>query len=160
MSMNELIFVYNTLIRKLMDTNRSIITEDCVELRYKENADLLIESDHIRAITAVFTTANARVRLNQMLDWLQPSQVYCCDTDSVIWCCANVVFSFSTIAHPASPNVETLPRHSAEAAFSELASTLHAKSKHALKVQKRTRLVRKRTPSQITQHQKPKMIMH
>ena len=36
-------------------------------------------------ITAVFTTANARIRLYQMLDWLHPSQVYYCDTDSVIF---------------------------------------------------------------------------
>ena len=32
----------------------------------------------------VFTTWNARVRLYQMLDWLDPSQVCYCDTDSVI----------------------------------------------------------------------------
>ena len=35
-------------------------------------------------ITAVFTTANARVRLFKMLDWLDPSQVLYCDTDSVM----------------------------------------------------------------------------
>ena len=42
-----------------------------------------IEQDYISEITAVFTTANARVRLYKMLDWLDPSQVLYCDTDSV-----------------------------------------------------------------------------
>jgi len=68
-----------------MDTTWNIISEDCVELRYKENTDMFIESDYISEITAVFTTANARVRLYQMLDWLHPSQVCYCDTDSVIF---------------------------------------------------------------------------
>ena len=87
----EFIFDYNTLIRKfinnnkIMDTTWNIISEDCVELRYKENTDMFIESDYISEITAVFTTANARVRLYQMLDWLHPSQVCYCDTDSVIF---------------------------------------------------------------------------
>jgi hypothetical protein len=87
----EFIFDYNTLIRKfinnnkIMDTTWNIISEDCVELRYKENTDMFIESDYISEITAVFTTANARVRLYRMLDWLDPSQVAYCDTDSVIF---------------------------------------------------------------------------
>ena len=46
---------------------------------------MFIESDDIGEITAMFTTANARVRLYQMLDWLHPSQVCYCDTDSVIF---------------------------------------------------------------------------
>ena len=34
--------------------------------------------------TAVFTTANARIRLYNFMDWLHPSQACYCDTDSVI----------------------------------------------------------------------------
>ena len=44
-----------------------------------------VESDYISEITAAFTTANARVRLYKMLDWLDPSQLCYCDTDSVIF---------------------------------------------------------------------------
>ena len=47
-------------------------------IKRKKRGDvyLFIESDYISEITAVFTAANARVRLYQMLDWLHPSQVY------------------------------------------------------------------------------------
>ena len=71
----EFITDYNTLIRKFINNNKimdatwNIISENCVELRYKENTDMFIESDYISEITAVFTAANARVRLYQMLDW-------------------------------------------------------------------------------------------
>ena len=87
----EFVFDYNVLIRKFINNNKitdatwNIISEDCVELRYKENIDTFIESDYISELTAVFTTANARVRLYLMLDWLHPSQVCYCDTDSVIF---------------------------------------------------------------------------
>ncbi len=56
-----------------------------MELRFSENEDNIIENDYISEITAVFTTSNARVRLYKMLDWLDPSQVNYCDTDSVIF---------------------------------------------------------------------------
>ncbi len=39
-------------------------------------------AEHISEITAAFTTANARIRLYEFLDWLDPSQVIYCDTDS------------------------------------------------------------------------------
>jgi len=45
---------------------------------------MFIEQDYMSGITAVFSTANARVRLYRMLDWLDPSQVLYCDTDSVM----------------------------------------------------------------------------
>jgi hypothetical protein len=70
---------------KIMDTTWNIISEHCVELQHKEKDDMFIESDYISEITAVFTTANARIRLYQMLDWLHPSQVCYHDTDSVIF---------------------------------------------------------------------------
>ena len=61
-----------------------IVNNNCVELRYEEDNDISIEADYISEITAVFTTSNARMRLYDMLDWLHPSQVLYCDTDSVM----------------------------------------------------------------------------
>mgnify|MGYP002809943703 CR=1 FL=1 len=68
-----------------MDTTWNVISEDCVELRYKEKEEMFIESDYISEITAALTTATARIRLYQMLDWLHPSQVCYCDADSEIY---------------------------------------------------------------------------
>ena len=62
-----------------------IPNDKCVELRLTENPDYTVEAEYISEITAVFTTANARVRLYSMLDWLHPSRIICCDTDSVIF---------------------------------------------------------------------------
>ena len=62
-----------------------IINSECVELRYEEDNDYNIEAEYISEVTAVFTTANARCRLYSMLDWLHPSQLIYCDTDSVIF---------------------------------------------------------------------------
>ena len=82
---------YNSLIRHFINNNKivpqtwNIINTECVELRYTEDVDTIIESDYISEITAVFTTANARVRLYKMMDWLHPTQICYCDTDSVIF---------------------------------------------------------------------------
>ena len=46
---------------------------------------MVIESDYISEITAAFITAHARARLNKMMDWLEPSQIAYCNTDSVIF---------------------------------------------------------------------------
>ena len=62
-----------------------IINEQCVELKYEEDIDFEIEASYISEVTAVFTSANARVRLYSMLDWLKPHQLLYCDTDSVIF---------------------------------------------------------------------------
>jgi hypothetical protein len=62
-----------------------ILNDNCVEIRFKEKQDYTVEAEYISEITAVFTTANARVRLYSMLDWLHPSQIIYCDTDSVIF---------------------------------------------------------------------------
>ena len=48
---------------KIIPQTWNIINEDCVELRYTEDVGMIIESDYISEITAVFTTANARIRL-------------------------------------------------------------------------------------------------
>ena len=56
----EFTFEYNTLIRKFINNNQikdatwNIISEDCVELRYKEKKEMFIESDYLSEITAVF----------------------------------------------------------------------------------------------------------
>ena len=82
---------YNKMVRCFVNDNKivpqtwNIIDENCVELRYMEDQNMSIESDYISEITAVFTTANARVRLYNMLDWLDDSQIIYCDTDSVIF---------------------------------------------------------------------------
>ena len=67
-----------------------------MELQYKEKEDMFIESDYISEVTAVFTTANARVRLYRMLDGLDPSQVAYCDTDSVIFLVNKIILSIRT----------------------------------------------------------------
>ena len=82
---------YNKMVRCFVNDNKivpqtwNIIDENCVELRYMEDQNMTIESDYISEITAVFTTANARVRLYNMLDWLDDSQIIYCDTDSVVF---------------------------------------------------------------------------
>ena len=71
---------YHSLIAKLNEpttNNRHwhIINKNTVELRYQTVTDYNIEPEYISEITGVFTTANARMRLYDMLDWLDPSQV-------------------------------------------------------------------------------------
>ena len=56
-----------------------------VEMRFVEDIENQMEAEFISEVTAVFTTANARLRLFDMLYWLHPSQVCYCDTDSVIF---------------------------------------------------------------------------
>ena len=87
----DFFFDYNALVKQIINNDKicdyhwDIVGENCVELQYKEKEDMFIESDYISEVTAVFTTANARVRLYRMLDWLDPSQVAYCDTDSVLF---------------------------------------------------------------------------
>ena len=44
-----------------------------------------MEPEFVSEITAAFTTATALIRLYNMLDWLDDSQVIYCDTDSAIF---------------------------------------------------------------------------
>ena len=71
----------NTIITKTWHS----LTDKTIEVRYQENNETLVEASYISEITAAFTTANARIRLYTMLDWLDPSQVIYCDTDSVVF---------------------------------------------------------------------------
>ena len=77
-------------MRKIMDKRYTIkeweiVNSNCVELKYCNVEDSDIEQNYISEITASFTTANARMRLYDMLDWLHPSQICYCDTDSVMF---------------------------------------------------------------------------
>lgn len=51
-------------------------------MKYREPCDdYVIDHKIIHEKVAVFTTSNARLRLHNMLSWLDPSQVLYCDTD-------------------------------------------------------------------------------
>ena len=76
--------------QKILDTRYNIkeweiITSNCVELKYSDTDDSNIEASYISEITAAFTTANARMRLYDILSWLHSSQILYCDTDSVMF---------------------------------------------------------------------------
>jgi hypothetical protein len=79
------VFIRNLHDPKIESESWSIINENCVEFRYiyKENTSL--EPEFISEITAVMTTANARMRLYDFISWLHPSQLIYCDTDSCVW---------------------------------------------------------------------------
>ena len=82
--------IRNDLLRRLFDSRYKtkeweIINPKCVELKYSETDDSDIEATCISAITAAFTTANARMNLYDMLSWLHPSQICYCDTDNVMF---------------------------------------------------------------------------
>ena len=90
LSSYDFYYDYNKLLRKMTssditDKKWHIINSNCVELKYEVNKDMNVEADYISEVTAVMTTANARMRLYDMLDWLDPSQVLYCDTDSVFF---------------------------------------------------------------------------
>ena len=77
-------------IQKILDSRYNIkeweiINPNCVELKYSDTDDSDIEATYISEITAAFTTANARMRLYDLLSWLHPSQILYCDTDSVMF---------------------------------------------------------------------------
>ena len=46
-----------------------------MELNYSDTDDSAIEATSISEITVTFTTANARMRLYDLLGWLDPSQI-------------------------------------------------------------------------------------
>jgi len=86
----EFIYDYSQLLAKMNDPKIQtkewhIINKNCVELKYQEDDNINIEANYISEITAVFTTANARMRLYSLLEWLDPSQICYCDTDSCMF---------------------------------------------------------------------------
>ena len=52
-----------------------IVNGGCVELWYTYKLDTCLEPEFVSEITAAFTTANARIRLYNMLDWLDENTV-------------------------------------------------------------------------------------
>ena len=86
----EYINDYNAMVQKACDPTTNlkswtIVNEKCVEMKFEEESDYVVDAPHISEITAIFTTANARMRLYSMLDWLHHSQICYCDTDSVMF---------------------------------------------------------------------------
>ena len=90
---------------KIKNKNWHIVNKNCVELRYEDDADVSVEADYISEVTAVFTTANARMRLYDMLEWLHPSQLCYCDTDSVMF-----IYDETNPEHKAPVNHESNPK--------------------------------------------------
>ena len=90
---------------KIQNQKWYIVNKNCVELRYEDNNDVSVEPDYISEITGVFTTANARVRLYTMLDWLHPSQLLYIDTDSVMF-----IYDKTNPLHKAPLNSESNPK--------------------------------------------------
>ena len=107
----ELMDNYSNLLKKLTDpkletTRWDILNESCVELRFKESSEKAIAPEFISEITAVFTTANARVRLYDMISWIHPSQLIYCDTDS----CYFLYDKTNTLHKKPDNNDPTLPK--------------------------------------------------
>lgn len=65
---------------QIKDTIR--LCENCVEAMYDESSDYTIDQAFINVTLAGSTTSNARLRLYNMLNWLDSPQVMYCDTDS------------------------------------------------------------------------------
>jgi len=63
-------------------TNFHKIHDECLEVHFTRNSAITECPDYVSPITAVFTTANARVRLFRFLNLLHPTQRIYCDTDS------------------------------------------------------------------------------
>ena len=84
--------IRNDLLRRLFGSRYKIkeweiISPNCVELKYSETDDSDTEATCTSAITAACTTANARMKLYDMLSRLHPYQLCFCDTDSVMFIC-------------------------------------------------------------------------
>jgi len=110
LSSYDFYYDYNQLLSKMsskniVDKRWHIINDNCVELKYSEDKDMTLEADYISEATAVFTTANARMRLYDMLDWLDPSQVLYCDTDSVFF-----IYDETNPNHKKPKNDESNPK--------------------------------------------------
>ena len=90
LSSYDFINEYTIFIRNLHDPNIEseswqVINETCVEFLYIFIENTSLEPEFVSEITAVMTTANARLRLHDFISWLHSSQLIYCDTDSCIW---------------------------------------------------------------------------
>ena len=75
-------FVRNMTDNTVIPLSWEILGENMVEFAFSEDTENTLEPEFISEITAVFTTANARLRLYDMLSLLHPSQIFYYDTDS------------------------------------------------------------------------------
>ena len=70
----EFINDYNLFVQRCSDTKIKkstfdIINENCVEFIYKSVEGAEMDAKYISEVTAVFTTANARLRLYSFMSW-------------------------------------------------------------------------------------------
>ncbi|XP_039294128.1 uncharacterized protein LOC120353641 [Nilaparvata lugens] len=76
---------YKILLDDRLDkTNISIINDNIVQISYNKKDHFVENPNNINVFVAAYTTANARLRLYDMLDQLGQSVVYY-DTDSVVY---------------------------------------------------------------------------
>ena len=75
-------FTRNITDKTIVPLSWEVISSNIVEFGYTDDIDNTMEAEFISEITAVFTTANARIRLYDMLSFLHPSQILYYDTDS------------------------------------------------------------------------------
>jgi len=75
-------FTRNITDKTIVPLSWEVISSNIVEFGYTDGIDNTMEAEFISEITAVFTTANARIRLYDMLSFLHPSQILYYDTDS------------------------------------------------------------------------------
>ena len=69
---------------RLDNLNLSFLNETMVQMSYTLK-DLFVENEHnTNVFIAVFTTSNARLRLYEMLDYLEEKVIYY-DTDSIVY---------------------------------------------------------------------------
>ena len=70
------VFINRLLSNKIATKGWNIINENCVEHRFCENDEDIIEGSNISEITAIFTTANARMRLYSFFGLVRPIPNY------------------------------------------------------------------------------------
>ena len=75
-------FTRNITDKTIVPLSWEVISSNIVEFGYTDDIDNKMEAEFISEITTVFTTANARIRLYDMLSFLHPSQILYYDTDS------------------------------------------------------------------------------
>jgi hypothetical protein len=106
----EFINKYNDFCRLMADNTKlpmgwEVINKDIIEFSYTDDIDNKLEASYISEITAVFTTANARLRLYDMLSFLDKSQVMYCDTYSAIF-----MYDKTNPLHKYPSNDQQLPK--------------------------------------------------
>jgi hypothetical protein len=89
------VFINRLLSNKIETKGWNNINEHCVEHRFCENDEDVIEGANISEITAIFTTANARMRLYSFLDWLDHPKLYITILIAVSYCMINITLNIN-----------------------------------------------------------------